>query len=99
MELEKALEVAHARFSSDPHPLLSDESYMRKSLSRRRKASNGPVDDEEHDESDDGETLDEALGSLNVGGDGQARYFGRSACVEVCVLVKCGSYPLNLSSG
>jgi hypothetical protein len=85
-ELETALETVHASVSSEPHPLLSEESYMRKSLSRRRKTLNGQADEDEHDESEEGENLDEALGSLNVGGDGQTRYFGRSACVEVCRL-------------
>ncbi|KAF8531604.1 hypothetical protein JB92DRAFT_3104768 [Gautieria morchelliformis] len=80
-ELESALETVHASVSSEPHPLLSEESYMRKS-SRRRKTLNGQGDEDEHDESEEGENLDEALGSLNVGGDGQTRYFGRSACVE-----------------
>lgn len=91
LELEKALEVAHACVSSEPHPLLNEESYMRKSMSRRRKASNGQGDD---DESDEGETLDEALGLLNVGSEGQTRYFGRSACVEVCYFDECLVYLL-----
>lgn len=59
---------------------------MRKSFSRRRKPSTDQADDDEHEESDEGEALDEALGSLNVGDDGRTRYFGRSACVEVCIL-------------
>lgn len=52
-------------------------------MSRRRKTSNDQADDDDLDGSDEGEALDEALGSLNVGDEGQTRYFGRSACVEV----------------
>lgn len=58
---------------------------MRKTLpKKRRMMPSGQVEDDENDGSEDSETLDDALGSLNVGDEGRARFFGRSACVQVC---------------
>ncbi|KAF8588860.1 hypothetical protein K439DRAFT_1384027 [Ramaria rubella] len=82
VELESALESAHACVSSEPHPLLGEHLSARKVVAKRRKGANGQADVDEHDESEEGEVLEEALGSLSMGNEGQARYFGRSACVE-----------------
>ena len=85
LELEKALEVTHACVSSEPHPLLSDNHFLRKTFpKKRKKMPSGQVEDDENDGSEDSETLDDALGSLNVDDEGRARFFGRSACVQVC---------------
>ncbi|KAF8515351.1 hypothetical protein BU17DRAFT_93629 [Hysterangium stoloniferum] len=82
-ELEKALETAHACVSTEAHPLLSSDTSKRKTLTKRKKAQNGHVDDDEREDSEDSETLDEALGSLNMDMEGhRTRYFGRSACIE-----------------
>ncbi|KAF8531387.1 hypothetical protein JB92DRAFT_3138902 [Gautieria morchelliformis] len=48
----------------------------------RRETLNGQADEGAHDESEEGGSLDKAFVSLNVGGDGQTRYFGRSAYAE-----------------
>lgn len=95
MELEKALEVAHSRVTSEPHPLLASGGVKRKALAKRKKDQNGHGhgDDEENEDSEEGEFLEEALGTLNIDDEGRrARYFGRSACVEVCLRFLAGLF-------
>lgn len=88
LELENALEIAHAQVSSEPHPLLSGISIRRKAPNKRKKQAQGDqLEVDMQADSEESESLDEALGSLHVDADGhRSKYLGRSACVEVSTL-------------
>ncbi|GJJ08533.1 hypothetical protein Clacol_002751 [Clathrus columnatus] len=84
LELENALEIAHSQVSTEAHPLLSNASSKRKAINKRRKQSQGAQpDDEIPADSEESDSLDEALGSLHMDSDGRrSKFLGRSACVE-----------------
>ncbi|EPQ58859.1 hypothetical protein GLOTRDRAFT_33402 [Gloeophyllum trabeum ATCC 11539] len=77
-QLEDALAVSHGNQSNEAHPLLCDELLEIKFWPER---GNGARQSET--QKDDVETSLDAFGTLTLGGQGEAKYFGGSAGSEV----------------
>lgn len=91
-QLEDALAIFQSGISTEPHPLLRDEL-----LAIKYGPEKGPSRAHDQRTKPQEPLVDsiDALGTLTIGNNGEARYFGRSAGSEVSA--KLMSFSLNTS--